>query len=172
MIKRIIVFLLLFVTGSMANAADGSSYPDWFKISVLDFRDDLSDVKTANKKFLILFIAQKDCGFCDIHMRKNWSDSQVVAYTRKHFEVLALDARGSRKIVDFYGKSVSEKQYAHSHGLQFTPTLVFVDVAGHEVFRLPGLRSKKQFYAALEYVADEHYKKYSFRRFLAIQPHL
>ncbi len=163
-----IIFICLFVLSANAGAAKlDIAYPDWFKLSLLDLRDDLQDVKDAHKKYLILFMSQHDCGFCAKHLKRNWGDPQLVAYTQKYFEVLALDTRGSRKLTDFYGKTMTEREYANEHGFEFTPTLVFVDVGGHEVFRLPGLRSKKQFKAALEYVVGESYKEMKFAKFAA-----
>ena len=167
MLKVIFSCLLLIVSFNASAVENEEHYPDWFKLSILDLRDDLADVKDAGKKYLILFMTQQGCGFCTKHLKRNWGDKQLVAYTKKHFEVLALDTRGSRKLVDFYGKSKSEREYASEHGFQFTPTLVFVDVGGHEVFRLPGLRTKKQFKAALEYVVGGYYKKMKFRKFVA-----
>ena len=167
MFKVILIgFCLLFSANNFALGKN-DSYPDWFKLSILDLRDDLLDVKTANKKYLILFMSQADCGFCNLHLQTNWGDVGLVKYTKKYFEVLALDVRGSRKLTDFYGKSLTEREYAHEHGFEFTPTLVFVDIEGHEVFRLPGFRSKRHFKAALEYVAEGHYKKMKFRQFRA-----
>lgn len=157
-------FLILFCSNSFA-VENEPDYPDWFKLSVLDLRDDLLDVRAANKKYLILFMTQKDCGFCKLHLTKNWGDTELKAYTQKYFEVLAVNVRGSRNLVDFYGKSQTEHQYAVDHGFEFTPTLVFVDVSGHEVFRLPGLRSKRHFKAALEYVAQEQYKRVQFSQY-------
>lgn len=159
-------FLVIFCTNNFA-VQNSEAYPSWFKLSVLDLRDDLMDVRAANKKYLIMFMSQQGCGFCSLHLDKNWGDPALRAYTQKHFEVLALDVRGSRELIDFYGKHLTERQYAHEHGLEFTPTIVFVDVDGHEVFRLPGLRSKRHFKAALEYVVDEHYKKVKFRQYRA-----
>jgi len=167
MFRVIICQFVLLLSLNCFAVENEFNYPDWFKISVLDLRDDLSDVKEANKKYLIMFMSQQSCGFCRIHLQKNWGDPELIALTQKHFEVLALDVRGSRKIIDFYGKHQTEKEYAHEHGFQFTPTLVFVDIDGHEVFRMPGLRSKKRFKAALNYVVGGHYKKVKFRQFLS-----
>jgi thioredoxin-related protein len=52
------------------------------------------------------------------------------------------------------------------HELDFTPTLLFYDGTGKEVFRLAGYYPPYQFRAALEYVADRHYRKESFRGYL------
>ena len=167
MYRVIISCLLLIFNTNVIAVENESEYPDWFKISILDLRDDLLDVKEAKKKYLILFMSQNGCGFCNIHLKKNWGDPGIVAYTQKYFEVLALDVRGSRKLIDFYGKAKTEREYAVEHGFEFTPTLVFVDVSGHEVFRMPGLRSKKRFKAAMEYVVGEHYKKVKFTEYLS-----
>ena len=164
---KAIVILLFFCFSATSFALDNMlHYPDWFKLSLLDLSDDLRDLKASNKKYLILFMSQQGCGFCRLHLKNNWGDPQLLAYTQKYFEVVALDVRGSRQLTDFYGKTLTEREYAHEHGLEFTPTLVFVDVDGHEVFRLPGLRNKKQFKAALEYVAGGYFKKIKFARFV------
>lgn len=163
-----LVLVVLLSLGQICFAVENElHYPDWFKLSILDLRDDLQDVKDAHKKYLILFMTQQGCGFCRLHLRKNWGDPQLVDFTKKHFEVLALDVRGSRKLIDFYGKAQTEQAFANEHGFEFTPTLVFVDVDGHEVFRLPGLRPRQQFKAALQYVAGGFYKRMKFRKYFA-----
>ena len=168
-LPRFIAFMLFSLSLLIAagNSYAAAGIPEWFKLSFLDLRDDLEETQDNGKKALILYFGQDDCGFCEKQLKVNWGDPEIVAYTQKHFEVVALDIRGNRKITDLKGKQVLESKYAHENKFHFTPTLVFIDLNGHEVFRLPGYRSAYQFKAVLEYVARAEYKTQSFRDYFA-----
>lgn len=142
--------------------------PDWFKLSFLELGNDIEDAKEAGKKGLILYFGQKNCSYCKAHLEHNWGDIFIIAYTRKYFDVVAIDVRGDRPVADVDGKIFrTEKSFARSIKAQFTPTLIFYDTNGKEVQRLSGYHPPYEFVAALEYVADEHYKKESLNNYLS-----
>lgn len=143
--------------------------PSWFKLSFLELRDDLEDAKKKHKRGLILYFGQKNCAYCKAHLEKNWGDRGIVKYTREYFDVVAIDVRGDRPVADFDGKIYnSEKNFAATKKTNFTPSLLFYDLQGKEVFRLSGYHPPYQFRAALEYVADKHYQREKFSAFLAL----
>ncbi|WP_455198162.1 thioredoxin family protein [Kaarinaea lacus] len=142
--------------------------PEWFKLSFLDLRNVIEDAKEAGKKGLIVYFGQKNCSYCKAHLEHNWGDIYIVAYTRKYFDVVAIDVRGDRPVADVNGKVFrTEKSFARSIRAQFTPTLIFFDTNGKEVQRLSGYHPPYEFVAALEYVADEHYKRESLNNYLS-----
>lgn len=144
------------------------SNPDWFKLSFLDLNNDIQDAKEAGKRGLIVYFGQKDCAYCKAHLEHNWQDAFIVAYTRKHFDVVAIDVRGDRPVADITGKVYrTEKVFARANRTQFTPTLIFYSPDGKEMLRLSGYHPPYQFVAALEYVADSHYKKENLKNYLA-----
>ena len=143
--------------------------PSWFKLSFLELKEDLKDVNKKQKRGLILYFGQRDCAYCKEHLEKNWGDRGIVAYTRKYFDVVAIDVRGDRPVADFNGKVYNtEKSFAAAKKTNFTPSILFYDLKGKEVFRLSGYHPPYQFRAALEYVVDKYYKKENFRTFLAL----
>jgi thioredoxin-related protein len=142
--------------------------PDWFKLSFLELKTDLDDARKAGKWGIILYFGRKDCPYCKIHLKKNWADRGIVTYTRKHFDVVAIDVRGDRQVTDYNGKVYkSEKTYAAKLRTNFTPSFLFVDVDGREVLRLTGYHPPYQFRAILEFVADKHYLYEPLRSFFA-----
>lgn len=140
--------------------------PGWFKLSFLDFRDDLHEAN-AKKRGLIIYFGRHDCPYCKAQLEKNWGTPDIVAYTRAHFDVVAIDVLGNRSVTGLDGKEYTEKQFAVINKANFTPTLFFYDNRGQLALKLMGYRPPYQFRAALEYVADHHQHEGTFRSYMA-----
>ena len=141
--------------------------PDWFKLSFLELGDDIREAREADKKGLIIYFGQKFCPYCKQHLTKNWGQPDIIEYTRKNFDVVAINVKGQRIVTDLDGKTYTEKQFSALKKTDFTPSIIFYNTEGKAVLRLRGYRPPYQFRAALEYVADAHYKKESFRQYMA-----
>ncbi|HEC20188.1 MAG TPA: thioredoxin [Gammaproteobacteria bacterium] len=142
--------------------------PDWFKLSFLDLRTDVSELQENHKSGLIVYFGQKFCAYCKAHLTHNWQDPFIVAYTRKYFDVVAINIRGDRPVADVNGKVYrTEKEFAVAQKANFTPTLVFYDTEGNETLRLRGYHPPYQFSAALEYVAQGYYKAEKLKNYLS-----
>jgi len=132
--------------------------PSWFKLSFLELSNDLADAAEAGKWGVLLYFGRKDCPYCKVHLAKNWGDRGITTYTQKHFDVIAIDVRGDRPVVDYAGNSFkTEKDYAAKLKTNFTPSFLFVDVNAQHTMRLTGYHPPYQFRAILEYIADKHY---------------
>lgn len=140
--------------------------PDWFKLSFLDLREDLQEAR-ASERGLIIYFGRHDCPYCKAQLEKNWGQDDIVRYTRRHFDVVAIDVLGDRQVTDFNGREMSEKSFAAIQHANFTPTLFFYDNRGELALKLAGYRPPYQFRAALEYAADHHQHEGSFRAYLA-----
>ncbi|MCW8956285.1 MAG: thioredoxin fold domain-containing protein [Gammaproteobacteria bacterium] len=141
--------------------------PDWFKLSFLDIADNLEEARADGKQGIIIYFGRKDCAYCKAQLETNWGSRDIIEYTQKYFDVIAIDVRGQREVTDLDGSSYSEKQYAISQKTNFTPTLLFINLKGEQVLKLPGFRPPYQFRAALEYVADQHYIREPFGHYLS-----
>lgn len=145
--------------------------PPWFKLSFLDLPEDLRNAVSEGKDGLIVYFGQKHCAYCKALLEVNWQKkSDIVDYTRKHFDVIAIDIWGDREVTDMQGNSLSEKTYAEREKTNFTPSLLFYDRDGNEALLLRGYYPPYRFRAALEYVADGHYQRMSFPEFLDLAP--
>lgn len=172
-----LLFLLLAQQGQAANDDIGRfndaplvtplELPSWFKLSFLDLQEDVADAVAANKRGIILYFGQKECPYCKAHLEENWGRSDIVAYTQKYFDVVAIDVKGNRSVTDIDGQSYDEKSFAYHNKTHFTPSLIFLDNQGRQVFKLYGLYPPYKFRAALEFVADKHYEQEDFRQYLA-----
>lgn len=140
--------------------------PDWFSLSFLDLNDSLDEAIKDGKKGIILYFGRKDCAYCKSLLEINWGDPAIIKFTQEHFNVIAIDVRGARTVTDFDGSSWNEKSFAAHKRTNFTPSLLFYNADKQLALKLPGYRPKYQFRAALEYVADAHYKRESFRHYL------
>jgi thioredoxin-related protein len=141
--------------------------PDWFKLSFLDLGTDVAELKENNKRGLIVYFGQKYCAYCKAHLKHNWQDPFIVAYTRKYFDVVAINVRGQRPVAGVDGTVYrTEKEFAVANKANFTPTLIFYNAEGKETLRLSGYHPPYQFSAALEYVADNYYKTEKLKSYL------
>lgn len=141
--------------------------PNWFKLSFLEIKDDIKEAREQNKKGLIIYFGQKFCPYCKAHLEKNWGQDDIVKYTQKNFDVIAINVKGQRPVLDVDGKTYTEKTFSALKKTNFTPSILFYNTKGQEVLRLRGYRPPYQFRAALEYVADKHYAKETFRNYMA-----
>lgn len=142
-------------------------YPAWFKKSLLELPDDLAEALAAGKKGIILYFGQARCAYCQKLMEVNFGLSDIVAYTRRHFDLIPLDIWGLGSVTDLQGNLLSERDFALRERTNFTPSLIFYDREGKEALRLRGYYPPYQFRAALEYVADGHYRTEGFPEYLA-----
>lgn len=140
--------------------------PAWFKVSFLDFKDDVNEARDSNKKAILIYFGQKYCPYCKQFLDNNFSKKDILHYTKKNFDVIAINVRGNRSVTNLAGKSMDEKQFAISQGANFTPSLLFINLKGKKVLKLVGYQPPYRFRAAMEYVADKHYKKESYSAYL------
>ena len=142
-------------------------HPAWFKESFLDLPADLKEAVAAGKQGLMVYFGQRHCAYCHKLMTVNFGSPDIAAYTRQHFDVVALDIWGIEEVTGLDGQRLSERALAEREQTNFTPAILFYDAAGQLALRLRGYYPPYQFRAALEYVADGHYRRESFRDYLA-----
>jgi thioredoxin-related protein len=142
-------------------------FPDWFKLSFLDLRDDLNEVRKEGKDGLMVYFGQKYCAYCKAFLEKDLSKEDVKTYLQKHFDVIGIDIHGQRMVTDLAGREMEEGRFAVQENTNFTPSVIFYDRDGREALHLRGYYPPYRFRAALEYVADSNYRKESFREYLA-----
>jgi thioredoxin-related protein len=142
-------------------------YPDWFKLSFLDISDDLQQAVANGKQGLMVYFGQKYCAYCKKLLEGNFGKLDILAYTQRHFDAVGIDIHGQREVTDLNGREWFEHSYSVDQGVNFTPTLIFYDREQREALRLSGYYPPYKFRAALEYVADGHYRREDFRSYLA-----
>jgi thioredoxin-related protein len=153
---------------------DGFYREDWFLDSFLELADDLNSTAAAGKQLAVIW-EQPGCPYCrDTHLI-NFAQKSIETYIRDHFEVVQLNLRGSRVVVDFDGEKLGERQLAAKYGVRGTPTIQFFPDRGdlghkapreREVNRVQGYLAPKDFLRMFAFVADRAYERGSLRDYL------
>jgi thioredoxin-related protein len=154
---------------------DGLYHQDWFVESFLDLRDDIREAADSGKHFAVLW-EQRGCPYCREMHRVNFANPRIRAYIKANFNILQLDLWGPRKVTDFDGKEMGERELARRWRVNFTPTMNFFPrdaalVSGKtgveaELIRMPGYFKPFHFLSMFEYVRSGRTKELGFQRFI------
>ena len=155
---------------------DGLYHEPWFLSSFLDLGEDLAGAASEGKRLAIMW-ELRGCPYCRETHLVNFADLAIVGYIRANFQVLQLNLIGSRKVIDFDRKELSEKELAEKYVIRFTPTFQFFpasadglelkEPAAREVARAPGYLKPQHFLAMFRFVRDSAYERGTFRDYLA-----
>jgi thioredoxin-related protein len=140
--------------------------PDWFANSFLDIREDLGEAANAGKRVMLYFY-QDGCPYCQKLLDINFALQETEAKTRKHYDVVAINMWGDREVVDFNGADTTEKSFAKSLRVMFTPTLLFLNEQGDVTLRVNGYYPPHKFNAALDYAVSHNGSDPAFRDYFA-----
>ncbi len=154
---------------------DGLYREPWFVDSFLEFAEDLDDAAKRGKRFALIW-ELRGCPYCRETHLVNFARPDIAEFVRTNFDVVQLDIVGSRKVTDFDGSELYEKQFAAKYGVRFTPTIQFFpasaaglkaqEPAKREVARIAGYLRPDDFLAMFRYVRAEAYATRTFREFL------
>ena len=126
-------------------------YPDWFKESFLELEEDVQEAGEAGRR-VMLFFHQAGCPYCNLLVERNLAQKDIEKTMRKHFDVIALNLWGDRDVATVDGQTFTEKSFAAALGVQYTPTLMFLNEQGRVVLRIDGYYPPQNFRVALDYV--------------------
>lgn len=140
--------------------------PAWFKNSFLDLREDVAEAAVAHRR-VILYFYQDGCPYCKKLLEDNFGQRAISDKTRKHFDVIAINMWGDREVTGLDGKPSTEKRFAQTFKVMFTPTLLFLDERGGVVLRVNGYYPPHKFTTALDYVAGHRERGMSYHEYLA-----
>src|SRR4029079_18208484 len=154
---------------------DGLYKQSWFLESFLDLGDDLEGAGKEGKRFVVMW-ELKGCPYCKETHLVNFASADIADYIKSTFVVLHINIIGARKLTDFDGAEISEKDLAAKYDVRYTPTLQFfperaaplkaLAPAKREVARAPGYLRPGDFLAFFRFVREKAYEGKSFRDFL------
>jgi thioredoxin-related protein len=161
--------------GQAVLADDGLYRQPWFLESLLELGDDLDAATKAGKRLAIMW-ELRGCPYCRETHLVNFARADIEDYIKANFDVLQLNIIGARKVTDFDGAEMSEKELAAKYGVRFTPTFQFFPESAtglrekapgeREVARAPGYLRPDDFLALFRYVREKGYETRSFRDYL------
>lgn len=136
-------------------------YPEWFKESFLDFRDDAEEAGEEGKH-LLLFFHIADCPYCNKMLKDNFIAEENSTIVQENFDSIHINMKGSREIVFDKDTTMTEATLSKALNVHFTPTILFMDENNNVVSRLNGYRSPREFKQVLSFVKEKAYKHTDF----------
>ena len=124
--------------------------PSWFKESFLDFPEEVGEAADAGKRMMIYF-GQDGCPYCEHLHNTSFRQTDLLALMQTHFDAVAINIFGDVDVVWTDGEEYNEKTLARKLGVQFTPSLMFLDENGEEILRLAGYQPPEKLGIALQY---------------------
>ncbi len=116
---------------------------------------------------LVVLFEQPTCKACD-ELHDDILRRLPVALSLTAFDAAIVDAYSKEPLQTPDGREIPAREWAADLGITYTPSLVFYDAAGREVFRTEGYLKAFHIGGALDYVATGAYVwQPSFQRFLA-----
>lgn len=178
--KKIVFCLLLALTAFSSNASAQSQQPgsitggvahempSWFTESFLDINEDVSDATDSDKR-VMLFFHLNECPYCSAMLDENFRGGQTTDFIKENFSVIAINIKGDREISFNDITQATEKQISGLFKVQYTPTIIFLDNEGQQVFRTNGYRSPETFKHVLHYVDEKAYENMSLSSYIEKQ---
>ncbi len=133
-------------------------FPDWFKESFLDFREDAADADKEGKHLLVFFHVA-GCPYCKKMLDDNFTDGINAKSIQANFDSIHIDLKGSKEVAFNKDMTVSEADLGSALGVKYTPTILFMSADNKVVARLNGYRSPREFKQVLNFVKEKAYKK-------------
>jgi thioredoxin-related protein len=118
---------------------------------------DFDRSRRAAAKPLAVVFEQKHCAACDEMHARGFTDPATLAAVEK-FDVARLELFGQQPVVTPGGKRSSEETWARELKVAYTPTIVFFDARGKEVFRVEAYLKPFHFASSFDYVASGAYR--------------
>ena len=141
-------------------------FPDWFKESFLDLRDDLEDARKAGKRGVIVFLSQKNCNHCQAFIETTLSDPAILKRVQKNYDVIAFDIFNDLELTDIDGSVSTIKNFADQQRARFTPALLFYGVEGKRLLKIIGFYPPEKFSRVLDYIDGGYYQREALGQYL------
>ena len=126
---------------------------------------DFAPTREGGRPLAILF-EQKDCAACDELHATGFRNKQVSALVGK-LDVARLELFGRAPLVTPSGRRSTETEWARELNVSYTPSVVFFDAHGIEVFRIEAYVRPFHLASGFDYVVSGAYRKEpSFQRYI------
>ncbi len=120
----------------------------------------------ARDKPLLVLFEQKTCASCDEMHATAFKEAETRRLLDK-FTVLRLNLFGKTPLIAPDGRKLNEAEWGRALKIAYTPTLVFFDASGKEVFRVDAYLKTFHLQSSLDYVASGAYRTQpNFQRFI------
>ncbi len=120
----------------------------------------------SSKKPLLVLFEQKKCHDCDELHNDIFKRKETIKQIEK-FNVMRLDMWSNDELVDAQGKKVTAKSLAKKLNISNSPSFIFFNKKGKDIFRIDAYMKSFHTQSVLDYISSGAYKKQSnFQRYI------
>ncbi len=152
-----------YLRAHASEPATGQLHPEpWLMSSPLN----LAARATGDKKPLLVLFEQKVCAACDEMHRDAFTRPEVADLLRK-FQIARVDIASGEALKTPTGSTLSMRDWTRKLNIIYTPSLLYFDQTGKEIFRVEGYLRPFHLSSSLDYVASgEYLRQPEFQRFI------
>jgi thioredoxin-related protein len=122
--------------------------------------------RRSSRRPLAVIFESPDCEGCDEMHREAFRRAEVRAELAR-FDVASLSIGAATPVTTPAGRGTTARDWARELGIAYTPSVVFFDPGGREVFRIGAYLRPFHFASSFAYVAEAGYRdEPSFQRWL------
>lgn len=128
---------------------------------------DLQSNRENSSRYLAVYFEAAQCEQCEILHQKILTDAPTRKLV-KQMDNVQLNIYSNDEVISPSGERLTQQQYASQLNIGYTPTVVFFNTSGEEVFRIEGFVKTFHFQSSLAYVLENAYRSEpSFQRYIA-----
>ncbi len=140
-------------------------FPDWFKSSFLDLREDLEEAISAGKQDLMVFISTRRCSYCKAFIQNSLDQPDIRQRLQGAYDVIGLEIFDDNEMIDPAGRSYRVKEFVSANKAAYTPTLIFFGAKGQKLLKIVGYYPPDKFRTVLDYLEGQHYQREPLRSY-------
>jgi len=158
-----LLFCLSLWSG-LIHANESDNGQAFFNSSFGNLTEELQAAKTQGKQGIILFFEMEACPYCRVMRQNLFTQPQVKQAYQQKFLIFSIDIKSDVELSDFAGKQFTQKTFAAANRVRSTPTTIFYDLQGQELYRFVGMsQNSQEFLALADYVLSKQYQQRSFK---------
>jgi thioredoxin-related protein len=167
--KKYLILLLALISfnisAKVGTLSGGVAHgmPEWFKESFLEIIEDIDEAAGENKHVMI-FLHLNDCPYCAKMVEDLDANQEFVS---QHFDSIAINIKGDREVAINEMESLTERELATRLGVQYTPTIIFLDNENNMVGRTNGYRTPQRMQMMFDFIRTKAYNNSNFANYVA-----
>ena len=152
---------LAFLVAGAAFAAEPDTRDPreyFFTQTFGDLPEEMQVARDEDKLGMLLFFEADYCPYCQLMLKKVFSQRSVQEWYGERFVSIAVDIHGDVELKDFDGITLPSKIFSEHRRIFLTPVVSFIDLDGIEIYRHLGMiKTPEEFLLLGEYIEGKHY---------------